>query len=520
LCCQFHSLAIAITLQPVIPLSEVADMRLRLWHRLFAVQAILVLCAIIAMIVLQRSRLESGLLSYVDRLEVAKAQAIADLALAEYRDAGGFARMRARPPRIGRLIEAGIENLPFEELDNLRPRPVLDDRPPRQGDGRPPRPGDDHPPPFDDRRLPPRPNGLDFPSRIGLFDEAAQPIAGMPDRRPTDHRFPLLVDSKQVGELRLARLPALNTEWDRDFVRDQLRASVIVGVVILLVALVFSIIFARYLASPLQRLSKTAERMADGDFAARSGLVRSDEIGDLAGAFDRTAQTLQENRDARQRWTADISHELRTPVTILRGEIQAMEDGVRKLDRTALISLSSEVERLTHLINDLYQLSLSDIGALDYQFATVDLQKIVSSAVSASSTAMQMAGLTLQWQSRVAVAMVRGDETRLHQLFMNLFSNSKNYTNRGGVVRAELLALTCGFLLIVEDSAPGVPTEYLTKLTDPLFRVDASRSRAHGGAGLGLAIAKLIVEAHGAGMRFLPSSLGGLRIEIEFGAAG
>jgi two-component system, OmpR family, sensor histidine kinase BaeS len=510
-------LTFAITLQSEFPSFEVADMRLRLWHRLFAVQAILVLCAIVAMIVLQRSRLESGLLGYVDRLEVAKAQAIADLAVAEYRDAGGFARMRARPPRIGRLIEAGIQNLPFAELEHLPPRPVLDDRPPRPDDGRPPRPGEDRKPPFDDRRPPPRPNGLDFPSRIGLFDEAAQSIAGMPDRRPTDHRFPLLVDGKQVGELRLARLPALNTEWDRDFVRDQLRASVLVGIVILLIALVFSIVFARYLASPLQRLSKAAERIADGDFAARSGLNRSDEIGDLACAFDRTAQSLQENRDVRRRWTADISHELRTPVTILRGEIQAMEDGVRPLDRQALGSLASEIERLTLLIEDLYQLSLSDIGALDYQFALVDLTQVVNSAVRAMSTAMQAAGLAMRWQAGVAQASVRGDEKRLHQLFLNLLSNSKNYTNRGGVVRVELSAQSSGFLLVIEDSAPGVPSEFLDKLTDPLFRVDASRSRAHGGAGLGLAIAKLITEAHGARMRLLPSSLGGLRVEIEFG---
>jgi len=346
-------------------------------------------------------------------------------------------------------------------------------------------------------------------------------VAGNPNATQAAHTFPLMLASEKIGELRLVKLPALNSEWDRHFVQDQLRASILLGLIVLAIALLASIFLARLLTAPLRGLSQTAQRIADGDFSARSNIKRADEIGELAQTFDRTAQALEQARDARRRWTADISHELRTPVTVLRAEIQALEDGVRKSDAAALASLSSEIERLTMLIEDLYQLSLSDIGALDYRFELIDLRDLVNATVSTLQSSVTQAGLHLRpldppiiSNEGIGHSWVCADARRLAQVFANILSNCVRYTDRNGQIVIALVRVGGFWCLSIDDSAPGVAPDQLARLTEPLFRADASRSRAHGGAGLGLAIAKMIVLAHGGTLSASTSDLGGVRMEV------
>ena len=505
---------------------------MRLWQRIFLVSAVLVLLATTALVALQQSRLERGLLGYLDRIEVDKAGNVAALVLEDYQENGGFAVLSNRPQRLARLVEAGRADLSYTQIDWQRPQ--RDDRPPpppeRGGRRPPPWDGRDHPPPPRDRPLPrldqpPRPgqspDALDFVQRFGLFDAKGMLVAGNPNATQAAHTFPLMLASEKIGELRLVKLPALNSEWDRHFVQDQLRASILLGLIVLAIALLASIFLARLLTAPLRGLSQTAQRIADGDFSARSNIKRADEIGELAQTFDRTAQALEQARDARRRWTADISHELRTPVTVLRAEIQALEDGVRKSDAAALASLSSEIERLTMLIEDLYQLSLSDIGALDYRFELIDLRDLVNATVSTLQSSVTQAGLHLRpldppiiSNEGIGHSWVRADARRLAQVFANILSNCVRYTDRNGQIVIALVRVGGFWCLSIDDSAPGVAPDQLARLTEPLFRADASRSRAHGGAGLGLAIAKMIVLAHGGTLSASTSDLGGVRMEV------
>ena len=488
---------------------------MRLWQRIFLVSAVLVLLATTALVALQQSRLERGLLGYLDRIELDKARNVAALVLEDYRAQGGFARLGERPQRLGRLVEAGRADLSYTQIDWRRP-PAPDGRPPPPRDGRgpphggpPPRPGQ-----IDDV--------LDFVQRFALFDAQGLLIAGNTDTTKSAHILPLMLDAQKIGELRLIKLPALNSEWDRHFVGEQLRASIVLALIILAVALLASIFLARLLTAPLRALSQTAQRIADGDFSARSQITRADEIGELAQTFDRTALALEQARAARQRWTADISHELRTPVTVLRAEIQALEDGVRKADAAALASLSSEIERLTMLIEDLYQLSLSDIGALDYRFEQIDLRDLVNTVINTQQSSIAQAGLRLSWpglananaHTASAPSWVRADARRLAQVFANILSNCVRYTDRNGQIAIALCRVGEFWRLSIDDSAPGVAPDQLARLTEPLFRADASRSRAHGGAGLGLAIAKMIVVAHGGTLNASTSDLGGVRMEV------
>ena len=491
---------------------------MRLWQRIFLVSAVLVLLATTALVALQQSRLERGLLGYLDRIELDRARNVAVLVLEEYQQHSSFAMLSERPQRLGRLVEAGRADLSYAQIDWQRP-PPRDGRPPPRHDGRSPRPT---PPPGDRPQHPGQsPDALDFVQRFGLFDAQGVRIAGNPNATQSAHILPLMLATQKIGELRLIKLPALNSEWDRHFVREQLRASIVLGLIILAIALLASIFLARLLTAPLRALSQTATRIADGDFSARSNIQRTDEIGELAQTFDRTAQVLEQTRDARRRWTADISHELRTPVTVLRAEIQALEDGVRKADAAALASLSSEIERLTMLIEDLYQLSLSDMGALDYRFELIDLRELVNTAVNAQKSLIAQAGLHLRTlepplstDESALHSWVRADARRLAQVFANILSNCVRYTDRDGQIAIALTRVGEFFCLSIDDSAPGVAADQLARLTEPLFRADASRSRAHGGAGLGLAIAKMIVIAHGGTLNASASDLGGVRMEV------
>ncbi|HEX5121914.1 MAG TPA: ATP-binding protein, partial [Rhodanobacteraceae bacterium] len=173
----------------------------------------------------------------------------------------------------------------------------------------------------------------------------------------------------------------------------------------------------------------------------------------------------------------------------------------------------AECERLGGLIEDLYQLSLADVGALEYRFEQVDLGEIVHDALDLSHRACESAGLALEGETEPIA--IRGDARRLAQLVANLLANARRYTDAPGRIRVVAQPTRDGARLVVEDTAPGVPPDALPRLFDRLYRVEASRSRAAGGAGLGLAICRAIVQAHGGRIDATPSPLGGLRIVVD-----
>jgi two-component system sensor histidine kinase BaeS len=241
-----------------------------------------------------------------------------------------------------------------------------------------------------------------------------------------------------------------------------------------------------------------------------------DELGRLARGFNTLAATLGAAQKARQQWIADIAHELRTPLSILRGEIEALQDGVRPLTPAAVASLGSEAARLARLVEDLHTLSLSDLGALTYHKEPLDLAEVVTDVLDAQRRALQEKGLRVQLE--LDPATVLGDADRLSQVFANLLQNSLRYTDSPGTLRVALRKNATSIQVLWEDSAPGVPSGDLARLTERLFRVEGSRNRASGGSGLGLAIAHAIVQAHGGELAAHASALGGLRIELSFPA--
>ncbi len=201
-------------------------------------------------------------------------------------------------------------------------------------------------------------------------------------------------------------------------------------------------------------------------------------------------------------------------MTVLAGKIEALKDGVRSFDCQQLDSLDEETQRLQHLIDDLYELSLSDVGGLRYEFATVDLKDCVESALETIRKRAFEQGIELVVNGD-ADTLVNADARRMDQLFRNLVENSLAYTDSPGRVEVTVTRDVERAVIEIQDTPPGVTGAECENLFEPLYRRDASRSRSTAGAGLGLAICRNIVEAHGGAITASPSALGGLCMRIE-----
>lgn len=350
--------------------------------------------------------------------------------------------------------------------------------------------------------------------RLALLDADGHGIAGYPDPGADALKLPIMVDGRRVGWLAMAPFLSVSAAGGERFRDAQLRASIAMGAVALVLAAGIALWFGRILLAPLRRVAAATHRLAAGAYATRVQVDSNDEVGQLAADFNQLAQALERNERMRRDFIADISHELRTPLGVLHGELEAVEDGVRAFGPATLASLQAEVATLNKLVSDLYDLSLSDVGALTYRKADIDVAELLQSTVDRLRERFASHGLALESDLPHKPAIVFGDERRLQQLFDNLCENSLRYTDAGGRLRITLRAADQRATIDFCDTAPGVAPEALPRLFERFFRVDASRNRAHGGAGLGLAICRNIVEAHEGRVEAFASPLGGLRLAV------
>ncbi|MFN3199484.1 MAG: ATP-binding protein [Bradymonadia bacterium] len=354
--------------------------------------------------------------------------------------------------------------------------------------------------------------GATGPHPTALFDASRRHLGGADLSSSSVERIsvPVLVDAHVVGFVESVPHRQVSRPLGAAFERRQLWSSVVIGLVLLLLAVAFATIIARALLAPIKRLAEGVSEVSRGNYDVEFEGARNDELGDLLHDFQTLTRTLREIRDARQRMFADIAHELRTPLSILSGEIEALQDGVRTFDAQALNSLSEEVERLTYLVGDLHELSTSDLGMLRYQFEICDVRDVVLNTLGKLSVQAS----AFEVSATLSPAVARVDKRRLEQLCRNVLLNSMAYTHTPGRIEVDLKQHDNTVEIIISDSAPSVPSEECERLFDPLYRVEASRSRRTAGSGLGLAISRKIAEAHGGTISAEPSSLGGLEVKI------
>jgi two-component system sensor histidine kinase BaeS len=357
-----------------------------------------------------------------------------------------------------------------------------------------------------------------IPPRLTLLDAERRPVVGNPDVVPGATVRAVVVDDRVVGWVAASPFRRLSSAADLAFQQEQLHASWIIAGLALALAAALAVILARVFLQPLKRIAAATHRLAAGHYGTRVPVGSGDELGRLGEDFNRLAQALERNEQLRRRFIADVSHELRTPLAVLKGELEALEDGVRPLSREALVSLNGEVAQLGKLVEDLYQLALADVGALAYRKETVDLAELLEQTVDSFGARLAERGFSCETRLDPGLN-AQVDPGRLTQAFHNLLENSVRYAEPGARLRIGARRESGRIVVDIEDSAPGVPAEALPHLFERFYRVDASRSRANGGAGLGLAIVRSIVEAHEGEIAALRSALGGLDVRITLPAA-
>jgi two-component system sensor histidine kinase BaeS len=347
-------------------------------------------------------------------------------------------------------------------------------------------------------------------ARVTLLDGQGKYLAGrIPGPEPSARRA-IQQGTTVIGYLMVSQPPSPEDALASAFLARLSSSLWVIGVASVVLSAIAAMLLAANFRQPIDRLAQGARALADGRYDTRLDVGRGDELGELAASFNALATRLDAVDSERRTWVADTSHELRTPLSVLRAQLEALQDGVRQADAVTIAAMLRQVLSLNALIDDLYALARRDIGAPDYQFAPVDVLALAGEQAYAFAPKFAAAGLRLD-MAPLPRGIVRADAQALRQVLGNLLENCSRYTNAGGVVQLHGSTDGATVRLIVDDSAPGLDAADLARLGQRFFRADASRSRASGGAGLGLALSQQIVKQHGGTLQFAASPLGGLR---------
>ena len=272
---------------------------------------------------------------------------------------------------------------------------------------------------------------------------------------------------------------------------------VIVAAIVAVVASVgLAVVLARMLARPLAGIGSAARRIADGDYAARVPRDGPDELASLADSFNQMAASLERQELMRRDFIANAAHELRTPLTNIQGYLEALRDGVITADRATFESLHEEADRLVRLSRSLDALGEGDGAGYPPTRVPLDLAAAVRSAADLAAPAIERAGLELVTDVPATLPAV-ADPDALAQILANLFSNAVRYTPAGGSITVRAERRPTDHLVSIANTGDGIPEADLDRVFERFYRVEKSRDRAHGGAGIGLAIVKQLVEAGG-----------------------
>lgn len=294
-------------------------------------------------------------------------------------------------------------------------------------------------------------------------------------------------------------LPDPTTEQMRATVESFDRSLLLPGALGILGALAAVLLVSRRIAVPLAALARAAQRYGQGDLTVRVPVRGPGEIADLAAEFNRMAQGLEEGQRQRQAMVADVAHELRTPLTVLRGYVEALKDGMAEPDPDTLGVIHEEAVHLQKLVDDLQDLAQADAAELGLQPGPLDIADLLQSV--AAGFALQAAGqdVRIEVSADPGIA-IEADRRRIAQVIHNLIGNALRYTAAGGEIRLIAQPLAEAVRIDVTDTGVGIAPEHLPHVFDRFYRVDPSRARETGGSGLGLTIARRIVEAHGGTM--------------------
>ena len=269
------------------------------------------------------------------------------------------------------------------------------------------------------------------------------------------------------------------------------------GLIAVAVAFLITFFLSRRILAPVEALSSAAKRLGVGDFSQRVQVKDKSELGELAGTFNSMASDLEKAEQLRRNMVADIAHELRTPLSNIKGHLEAVRDGVMKPDVNTIRSLDEEATMLSRLVDDLQELSLAEAGELKLVRQAEDITKLIRQAMAGVQPQATAKGLSLSLDLPDKLPPANIDSHRISQVLRNLLENAMANTAKGGTTTVTAKQQGNYLEVAVSDTGEGIPAEDLPNIFERFYRVDKSRARATGGTGLGLTISKRLVEAHG-----------------------
>ena len=262
-------------------------------------------------------------------------------------------------------------------------------------------------------------------------------------------------------------------------------------------ALALSWVVSARVVQPVRALAAAAQRIARGTHTARVPVRGTDELAQLAEAFNEMAASLEHAEQIRRQLLADVAHELRTPLATVESYVEALADGVLAADAENWSAIRSETARLNRLVNDLQRVSRAEAHQLDLHPAPTDPGDLVQDAVKAARPAFATKGVALESEIETNLPTVDVDRERIAEVLANLLTNALRHTPSGGTVQASVGQRADRIEIVVADNGEGIAAEHLDRVFERFYRIDPARARASGGTGIGLAIVRAIVEAHG-----------------------
>jgi signal transduction histidine kinase len=335
-----------------------------------------------------------------------------------------------------------------------------------------------------------------------------QPVSG-------ESVLPIIVNGQVVGKLVVGQnaQPPERTYTFR-FLQPVLLASLGLAVFATLIGLLLT----RRVVTPLAEVIAAAEEIAGGDLQTRVRAKGSDDLRDLSDSFNKMADALERNDRERRAMLADIAHELRTPLTIMRGRLEGILDGVYPADVDHIGPALEEAYLLERLVEDLRLLTLAESHQLAFEKHELDLVETARRSISMFQAEADEKKIALELVTGLEKALIEADLLRTEQVIGNLISNGLRYVPQGGRVWVEILRLENDVTISINDNGPGIPEADLPFIFNRFWRGDKSRSRVSGGAGLGLAIARFLVEGQGGRIAACNLPAGGLQVSVTFPA--
>jgi len=334
-----------------------------------------------------------------------------------------------------------------------------------------------------------------------------------------EYTYPVVIDGEKVGEVDIGYFgPGLISPQDVAF-RSRVNAILLVSIIsAVILAVVGSIIFSSMLTGPISQIISSTRKMSKGDLKVRvPNTGREDELGQLAVSVNRLGEWVENLENLRRQMTADVAHELRTPLATLQSYLEAIMDGVWEPTPERIAVCHNEVVRLSLLVKNIEKLSSYEKEAVQLNISEFDVGNMIKEIYDYFKLMFEEKGIEFKVNVKEVITY-RGDRDKIKQAVINLLSNALKYTDKGDRVGVEIFKTDNMLNIQVEDTGQGISSEDLPFIFERFYRADKSRSRSDGGSGIGLSIVKAIVELHGGniGVESEPGKGSKFRMDLPF----